>query len=143
MQSNDPFAPPNTASNQGMPYGGFHAYPDGYYQPVQSFDLNRMLVAPFKSPNWLTNLLWMFVCELLSIVVIGTLIKFGYMAEVAEARSGGRSENWPDFTWERFTEYVMRGLWPFTLESHLDDSDDHCDWDTVGSHGFFGSVADG
>lgn len=113
MQSNDPFAPPSTSTSGGMPYTGFQAYPDGFYQPIANFDLNRMLAAPFKSPNWLTNVLWMFVCDLLSIVVIGSLIKFGYMAEVAEARSGGRSENWPDFTWERFSDYLMRGLWPF------------------------------
>ena len=113
MQSNDPFAPPSTSASGGMAYPGVQAYPEGFYQPIESFDLNRMLAAPFKSPNWLTNLLWMFVCDLLSVVVIGTLIKFGYMAEVAEARSGGRSENWPDFTWDRFSDYLMRGLWPF------------------------------
>jgi len=72
-----------------------------------------MLAAPFKSPNWIMNILWMVVCDLLAIVVIGSLIKLGYMAEVAEARSGGRSEHWPDFTWDRFSEYLMRGLWPF------------------------------
>ncbi len=114
MQSNDPFAPLTTATSQGMPYhGGVQAYPDGFYQPIESFDLNRMLAAPFKSPNWLTNLLWMFVCDLLASVFIGNIIKFGYLAEVAEARSGGRSEHWPDFTWDRFSEYLMRGLWPF------------------------------
>ncbi len=114
MQYNDPFAPPSTATSQGMPYqGGVQAYPDGFYQPIESFDLNRMLAAPFKSPNWLTNLLWMFVCDLLATVFIGNIIKFGYLAEVAEARSGGRSEHWPDFTWDRFSDYLMRGLWPF------------------------------
>lgn len=59
------------------------------------------------------NLLWMFVCQLASVIVVGSLITFGYQAEVAESRSGGRNENWPDFNPDRFTDYLMRGLWPF------------------------------
>lgn len=114
MQPIDPFAAPATATTYGLPtHGGVQVYPDGYFRPVTSFDLSRMLTAPFKSPNWLMNLLWMFVCHLGSIIVIGNLVLFGYLAEVAESRSGGRSENWPDFNPDRFSEYLMRGLWPF------------------------------
>ncbi len=114
MQPIDPFAAPTTATSFGMPsHGGLPYYPDGYYQPITSFDFSRMLTAPFKSPNWLMNLLWMFVCQLASFIVIGNLVLFGYLAEVAESRSGGRSENWPDFNPDRFSDYLMRGLWPF------------------------------
>ena len=114
MQPIDPFAASNTEATYGLPKnGGIQTYPEGFYQPVKSFDLTRMLVAPFKSPNWLMNLLWMFVCQLASVIVVGSLITFGYQAEVAESRSGGRNENWPDFNPDRFTDYLMRGLWPF------------------------------
>ncbi len=114
MQPIDPFAAPTTATSFGLPsHGGVPVYPDGYYQPIASFDLSRMLTAPFKSPNWLMNLLWMFVCQLASFIVVGNLVLFGYLAEVAESRSGGRSENWPDFNPDRFSDYLMRGLWPF------------------------------
>ncbi len=114
MQPIDPFAAPATATSFGLPsHVGVPVYPDGYYQPVRTFDLSRMLTAPFKSPNWLMNLLWMFVCQLASVIVVGNLVLFGYLAEVAESRSGGRSENWPDFNPDRFSDYLMRGLWPF------------------------------
>ncbi len=110
----DPFAASSSETTYGSPNnGGIQAYPEGFYQPVKSFDLTRMLSAPFKSPNWLMNLLWMFVCQLASVIVVGSLVTFGYQAEVAESRSGGRSENWSDFNPDRFTEYLMRGLWPF------------------------------
>gem|GEM_PF-1613582 len=110
----DPFGPPNTPSTSGLPYSGVEqSYPDGYNRPIQSFDFMRMLRAPFQSPNWVMNLVWMFVCQIAGVIVIGSLVLFGYQAEVAEARSGGRSENWPDFNPDRFMDYLMRGLWPF------------------------------
>jgi len=113
MSSVDPFAAPNTNTFPGMPSGGQNAYPDGYYQPVQSLDIGRLITSPFKSPNWAMNLVWMLVCEIGAILIIGRIVGYGYLAEVAESRSGGKSENWPDFVPERFTEYLMRGLWPF------------------------------
>ena len=114
MSTYDPFAAPNSKTLLGIENGGtLNHYSDGFFRPVQSFDFWRMVSAPFKSPNWAMNLLWMFVCELGAIVVIGRVVAFGYMAEVAEARSGGKSESWPDFVPERFNEYLMRGLWPF------------------------------
>ena len=110
----DPFVPPNTPSTSGLSYSGVEqSYPDGYNRPIQSFDFMRMLRAPFQSPNWVMNLVWMFVCQIAGVIVIGSLVLFGYQAEVAEARSGGRSENWPDFNPDRFMDYLMRGLWPF------------------------------
>ena len=114
MQPIDPFAAPITETAFGMQrQGGQSVYPEGYYRPITSFDLGRMLAAPFKSPNWPMNLLWMFVCQLASVIVVGSLVMFGYQAEVAESRSGGRSEHWPDFNPDRFSDYLMRGLWPF------------------------------
>ena len=110
----DPFVAPNTNATGGLPFSGAEqCYPEGYNRPIQSFDFMRMLRAPFQSPNWVMNLVWMFVCQIAGIIVVGSLVLFGYQAEVAEARSGGRRENWPDFNPDRFTEYLMRGLWPF------------------------------
>ena len=114
MQPIDPVAASSPETTCGLlNNGGIQTYPEGFYRPVKSFDLIRMLVAPFKSPNWPMNLLWMFVCQLASIIVVGSLVAFGYQAEVAESRSGGRSQHWPDFNPDRFTDYLMRGLWPF------------------------------
>ncbi|MEQ1828726.1 MAG: DUF4013 domain-containing protein [Pirellula sp.] len=50
---------------------------------------------------------------LFSIIVVGNLVANGYLAEVAKARSGGKSEEWPDFDINRLTDYLLRGLWPF------------------------------
>ena len=66
-----------------------------------------------KSPNWAMNLLWSIGCVVLSTVVVGTLVLFGYMSEVAVSRTGGRKDNWPDFDINRLSDYLLRGLWPF------------------------------
>lgn len=89
------------------------SYPPGFYQPEPNFDLMRAIQAPFKSPNWAMNIAWVIGCYILSIVMIGSIILTGYLAEVVEARSGGRKENWPDFNIDRFSDYLMRGLWQF------------------------------
>jgi Protein of unknown function (DUF4013) len=110
MSSIDPFAA--TSSN---PYQSVDVpiYPPGFNQPIQKFDFLRMLTAPFVSPNWIMNMVWMFGCWLLSSIFIGSIVATGYAAEVAEGRSGGRRDNWPDFDINRLSEYLLRGLWPF------------------------------
>lgn len=114
MNSMDPFASPNANATNAVPdLGSASIYPEGFYRPVTRFDTMRMIQSPFKSPNWVMNLVWMFLCQLAGIVMVGGIVAFGYMAEVAEARSGGRSDDWPDFKAEKLTDYLLRGLWPF------------------------------
>jgi hypothetical protein len=110
MSNVDPFAAPGAGS-----YSNTKAslYPEGYYHPISSFDIGRMLTSPFKSPNWIMNMVWMLVCFVFSMVVVGNLVANGYLAEVAKARSGGKSEEWPDFDINRIVDYLLRGLWPF------------------------------
>jgi hypothetical protein len=88
-------------------------YEPGYFQPVQEFDLFRAIQAPFKSPNWVMNGLCVLVCTFLSMFVVGSIVLFGYLAEVVDSRSGGKSENWADFSVDRIGEYLLRGLWGF------------------------------
>jgi Protein of unknown function (DUF4013) len=88
-------------------------YPPGYNELVKSFDYGRMFSAPFQSSNWIVNLLWATACVLLSLIVVGPIVLYGYSAEVAVARTGGRSKDWPDFDLNRISDYLMRGLWPF------------------------------
>jgi len=114
MSNADPFAASSMNSYASNSMGGYGSqYPQGYYQPVESFDYGRVFSAPFKSPNWVMNVLWCVGCVVLSSVVVGTLVLFGYVAEVAVARTGGRKENWPDFDINRLSDYLLRGLWPF------------------------------
>ena len=110
MSQIDPFAAPTLSSIRNPEQS---AYPKGYNQPIQNFDFQRMFYSPFKSPNWMMNMLWMFVGAIFSSFVVGSLVIFGYIAEVAESRCGGKSEDWPDFTIDRLSDYIMRGLWPF------------------------------
>ena len=114
MRSYDPLEVSASGTSDGLPFKVKESkYPSDFFKPINSFDLLRMLRAPWKSPNWTMNLVWMFVCQLSSVLVVGAMVAFGYLAEVAEARSGGKSEVWPDFNPERFGDYMERGLWPF------------------------------
>ena len=105
------------------PYVTASAYPGGpqYAEPIapppyqNSIEFGRAIGAPFKSPNWMMNTVWMVICFLLSMVVIGGIVLFGYQMEVIERRSRGRSEAWPDFDPNRFGEYLSRGLWPWLV----------------------------
>lgn len=114
MSNVDPFAASSMNSYASNTLGGYGTqYPSGYDQPIASFDYGRVFTAPFKSPNWGMNILWSIGCVILSSVIVGTLVLFGYMAEVATARTGGRKDNWPDFDINRLSDYLLRGLWPF------------------------------
>src|SRR5262245_15579904 len=68
----------------------------------------------FDSLKWMTNVLLCAVCSL--IPVIGPLILFGYMFELVEFMHRRKSDvGYPDFTFDRFSTYLMRGLWPFLV----------------------------
>ncbi|MFO0804658.1 MAG: DUF4013 domain-containing protein [Gemmataceae bacterium] len=66
-----------------------------------------------RTGGW-TNLLLITVCTL--IPVLGPIVLLGYQAEVAialmqdEERRGHK-----DFNFDRFMEYLTRGLWPFLM----------------------------
>lgn len=68
-----------------------------------------------KKPGGWTNLLLVTVCVL--IPILGAIILLGYRAEVAEdLNKDPDQETYPDFTFDRFTEYLQRGLWPFVVQ---------------------------
>ncbi len=77
--------------------------------------MGRAVGAPFKSPNWVMNAVWIFLCNLLNMVFIGGIVLFGYQIDVIEKRSRGRSDVWPDFDANRFSEYLTKGLWPWLV----------------------------
>ncbi|MGH7170413.1 MAG: DUF4013 domain-containing protein [Gemmataceae bacterium] len=98
----------------------------------------------FKNPNWLTNLALGAVCSIIPIV--GPIVFIGYCFEVIDVllrrrqrqRSGALqapddplgewvmdalpveedhdSGSYPDFNFNRFSEYLMRGIWPFLAQ---------------------------
>ncbi len=89
----------------------------------------------FKSPRWPMNLLLVCVCSLIPIV--GPIVLIGYFFEMIDSflglvkakRLDGSeegalnalpvddyvAENYPDFQFDRFGEYLSRGIWPFLV----------------------------
>lgn len=73
----------------------------------------------FENPNWFANLAYIALVSIVSGFIpaigpiLGQLVILGYTFDIVESllRTGGR--RYPDFTFERLTEYLTRGLWPF------------------------------
>jgi hypothetical protein len=81
--------------------------------PVQYFKPFTYFVG--KKPGGFQNLLLTTVCVLIPIV--GAMVLLGYRAEVAEDLDKDPNlENYPDFTFDRFMEYLQRGVWPFVVQ---------------------------
>jgi hypothetical protein len=69
---------------------------------------------PFESDNWAVNLLCLSACQL--IPVIGNILVLGYTYEVIEGLHAGGTRRAPDFDFNRFGKYLLRGLWPFVVQ---------------------------
>jgi hypothetical protein len=66
----------------------------------------------FDSPKWSMNLLLGAVCIL--IPVLGNIVFSGYGYEAVEAmHRRGKDDQYPDFDFNRFAKYLVRGCWPF------------------------------
>jgi Protein of unknown function (DUF4013) len=66
----------------------------------------------FDSPKWTTNLLLGALCSL--IPVIGGIVFSGYGYEAVETmHRRGKDDQYPDFDFNRFVKYLVRGCWPF------------------------------
>lgn len=69
---------------------------------------------PFESDNWALNLLCLSACQL--IPAIGNILVLGYSYEVIEGLHAGGTQRAPDFNFNRFVKYLLRGLWPFLVQ---------------------------
>lgn len=66
----------------------------------------------FSSPNWAMNLLMLIVCKL--IPILGDIVLIGYFFEVIEyMHRRGSDVVYPDFNFNRFVKYLVRGVWAF------------------------------
>jgi uncharacterized membrane protein YedE/YeeE len=64
--------------------------------------------------NWLTNILLCGVCHI--IPIIGQIVVQGYLFEVIESlHRDPEHKEYPDFDFNRFMEYLTRGVWPFLM----------------------------
>ena len=67
----------------------------------------------FQNPNWGMNLLCTTVCQL--IPVVGPIVLLGYEYELIEALHRDPRRIYPDFDFNRFVNYLSRGVWPFLV----------------------------
>jgi len=114
----NPYEPANPNPDfSGQPYPGQPQFAESFAPPPyqDAIDFGRAIGAPFKSPNWIMNVVWVVICFLLSVVIVGGIVLFGYQMDVIERRSRGRGTAWPDFDPNRFGEYLSRGLWPWLV----------------------------
>ena len=75
-------------------------------------NMGRAMKWMFASPNWIANLVWVFLCSLLSVVLIGNFVLVGYQMEIIQRRSRGGENVNVDFDPNRFADYLVRGLLP-------------------------------
>lgn len=67
----------------------------------------------FGHPQWLSNLLYVALGAI--IPVVGVLVALGYSMEVFEYLHRRLGPYYPLFTFNRFGEYLTRGVWPFVM----------------------------
>lgn len=67
----------------------------------------------FQNANWLLNLLLATVCQI--IPVVGPIVFLGYQYEIIEALHRDPRHVYPDFNFNRFGDYLVRGVWPFLV----------------------------
>lgn len=68
----------------------------------------------FDGPHWRENLLWITLCQLIPLV--GQIVVDGYFYDVIELNSRRPGTPNPRFTFEKFTEHLVRGAWPFVIQ---------------------------
>ena len=67
------------------------------------------------SKNWFMNVLMGVVCGL--IPILGDIVFHGYLFEIIDAlHEDPDHRDYPDFDFNRFMAYLMRGLWPFLAQ---------------------------
>jgi len=82
-------------------------------RPITGMDYMRMITYVFDNPNWFMNVLLGALCML--IPVIGKIIVSGYEFEATIMLIAEGGSRYPDFDFNRFGDYLMRGLWPFLV----------------------------
>jgi hypothetical protein len=96
----NPYQPPPPAALQKLPPGG-------------GMDYMRMVSYVWENPNWLMSVVFIALCNLIPIV--GPIVVLGYVFEVVLALLANQGRAYPDFNFNRFVEYLTRGLWPFLV----------------------------
>jgi len=105
--STNPFAAPQTP-----PYAPLPKTPA--FKPIERLQYLRMYQYIFDNPNWVTNVLLGGLCGL--IPVVGPIVLLGYQYEIVIGLLMNGGQRYPDFDFNRFADYLMRGVWPFLVQ---------------------------
>src|SRR6187402_2302160 len=98
-----PTAPPMAIQPAAMPF-----------KPIERFEYMRMYQYVFENPNWMMNVLLSALCLL--IPVVGPVVVIGYQYEVVLGLLATHGQSYPSFNFDRFADYLMRGVWPFLVQ---------------------------
>lgn len=79
-------------------------------EPIRYLDAYQFI---FRSPNAASNIMLLTVCQLIPIV--GPMVLYGYQFEIVDSLSRAPQADYPRFDFNRFTEYLKRGVWPFLV----------------------------
>ena len=99
-------------SNYGPP-GGFSSY--GSAPAASPFQMQywRAYTYVFDHPDWIRNVLFILICQFIPLV--GPLVLIGYQFDVVESLLRANPAPYVAFDFNRFVEYLTRGLWPFLV----------------------------
>jgi hypothetical protein len=97
--------PPFSKPNSSFPVAGAAA--EG---PLQYGEMYGYI---FSSPNWVANVLLAALCGL--IPLLGPIVLLGYRYEIVESFVKNPGAMYPDFSFNRFGDYLGRGIWPFLV----------------------------
>ncbi|PQO44516.1 DUF4013 domain-containing protein [Blastopirellula marina] len=97
--------------------------PEGGHQPnyeagqgVQarsSVDYLEIFGKVFEHPNWFVNILLTGLVAF--IPFIGAIVINGFGINILHARSTGQTNSYPNFDFNNFGDYLVRGLWMFLV----------------------------
>jgi hypothetical protein len=89
----------------------------GWTGQQRGLDYMQSIKFTFDSPNWLPNIFFAVVCNVLGgfVPILPGLVLLGYQCEMLEALLFHPGQPYPDFKTERIMDYLVRGLWPLVI----------------------------
>lgn len=99
-----PFPTPEAKPASGAELGGWPSQ----LEYIRSYNFL------FENPNWMMNLLWMFLCQLAgqAIPLLPTMVAYGYQFEMLDSLLASRGSRHVDFDPNKLGDYLGRGVWP-------------------------------
>ncbi|MEX0791548.1 MAG: DUF4013 domain-containing protein [Pirellulaceae bacterium] len=77
-----------------------------------SMDYMQAYTYIFEHPKWVVTVLLLGLLQI--VPILGALVLYGYVFEVVAVLAFGRAQ-YPEFNFDRFGPYLLRGLWLFLV----------------------------